>query len=52
MRLRESGYRVIEQLFPRRAYVVVGYPELALPFDDEIEVLNRCVKPVVPWVGE
>ena len=24
--MRECGYRIVEQLFPRRAYVVTGYP--------------------------
>ena len=27
--LQANGYRIIEQRFPRRAYVVVGYPESA-----------------------
>jgi hypothetical protein len=33
LRLRENGYRIIEQRFPCRAYVVVGYPEGPIPTD-------------------
>jgi hypothetical protein len=29
--LRASGYRILEQHVPRRAYVVTGYPDIQLP---------------------